>query len=452
MNTRLLMMGSLSALVLGGATVGCTAHGGTNRLASAGDRNDAASGKAAADKSTKALKALARHDAPAAVDLAEAAVALAPRDVGYRLVLGQSYLQAGRFAAARTAFGDVLALQPEHGRAALNLALAQIATGDWAAARTTLDTHAATIPAGDRGLAVALAGDPTAGVEILKQVVRSPESTPKARQNLALALALAGQWQSARVVAAADMAPAEVDARMEQWAAFAQPHGASDQVATLLGVKAAEDRGQPVALALNAPVQMADATPALAAPVQVAAVTPVSVPVPVSVQAPAPAPAPVTVPVPAPVVASATPRPVASQVVPPAQPARVRLIRAPDGAIKVALARTVAPAPASARPVSRGNWFVQIGAFGSAGVAKDAWGRATRRLPALARHGASGTTFRANKGQFYRLSVGGFARGDADALCRRYRSTGGACFVRSVAGDRIAGWWSRRGGVQLASR
>ena len=52
-------------------------------------------------------------------------------------------------------------------------------------------------------------------------------------------------------------------------------------------------------------------------------------------------------------------------------------------------------------------------------------------------------------GTFYRLSVGGFARGDAVSMCSAYRARGGACFVRAGAGDQIA-MWAR--GRELASR
>ena len=53
-------------------------------------------------------------------------------------------------------------------------------------------------------------------------------------------------------------------------------------------------------------------------------------------------------------------------------------------------------------------------------------------------------------GNFYRLSVGGFARADAAALCRRYKAQGGDCFVRAGAGDKVALW--AKGNRQLASR
>src|SRR3546814_11063525 len=88
-----------------------------------------------------------------AVDFAEKAVALAPREAGYRAVLGQSYLTDGRFTSARQAFTDALALDSNNGKVALSLALAQTAEGDWTAARATLDDHAGVILATDRGLA-----------------------------------------------------------------------------------------------------------------------------------------------------------------------------------------------------------------------------------------------------------------------------------------------------------
>ncbi|MEI9851593.1 MAG: tetratricopeptide repeat protein [Sphingomonas sp.] len=53
----------------------------------------------------------------------------------------------GRFVSARQAFTDALSLDPGNGRVALNLALTEIAAGDWSGARNTLETHANTIPA-----------------------------------------------------------------------------------------------------------------------------------------------------------------------------------------------------------------------------------------------------------------------------------------------------------------
>ena len=138
MKTKFLMAG-LSALMLGGPMVGCTANG--DRVASASDRSGALAAKNAARDAGRAQSALAKKDGPAAIRFAESAVELMPRSAEYRQLLAQSYMQGGRFTSAAQAYGDVLALSPANGKAALNLALSQIATGDWQAARATLGTY-----------------------------------------------------------------------------------------------------------------------------------------------------------------------------------------------------------------------------------------------------------------------------------------------------------------------
>ena len=454
MNTRMVLSLGASALLLGGTMVGCAGHG--DGIASASDRNAAAVGRTAARDAAKADKALRKHDAAQAVVNAEAAVALQPRNADYRLLLGQSYLQSGRFVSARDALADALALDnagPNRGKAALNLALAQIATGDWAGARKTLDDHDAAIAPADRGLAMALAGDPNAGVAVLTAVARSGETNATVRQNLALSYALAGQWQLARVVASADMSPADVDARMEQWATFAHPSSASDQVASLLGVRPVEDTGQPVALALNAAVPIAPA--AAQAPVQTAELSPDVVP--------ARASDPVF-PEHRPMLAEQDVSPPAAPRLVPAKRVTAALIRPDVKPIKLAAVPVRSAARVALRmPVpAKGKWFVQLGAFDSPGVAKDAWGRAMRRMPSLADSGPNGTSITTKAGQFYRLSVGGYARTDAVQLCQRFRASGGQCFVRGEAGDRTAQWVAkgtavakvavRKPAVQVASR
>ena len=437
MNTRALLLGGLSALLLGGTMVGCAANGGG--IASASDRNDALALRTAAGDAGKAKAALARRDGPVAIGYAENAVARAPRSATYRMLLGQSYLQGGRFASATRAFADTLQLSPTNGKAALNLALAQVAIGDWQAARQTLASNAAIIPAPDRGLALSLAGDTAGGIAVLTEAARSPETNAKVRQNLALSFALAGRWQEARVVAAADMAPADVDARIEQWASFAQPARASDQVASLLGVRAVADAGQPVALALNGPAPVAKGPPEQA----LAAADPMPVEVPVEVAA---------TPVSAPGFSKVSFGPWQEVV----QALPTMMLRPAGGPIKVASAaapsgRGMASAAYQVKAPATGNWYVQLGAFDSAGVARDAWGRVSRRFAVLAGYTPNGMNIKAKGEDFYRLSVGGFSRSAAESLCRQYRSKGGACFVRMGAGDTMA-QWLRKPGMQLASR
>ena len=413
--TRSILTLGLSALVLGSSVSGCAVQS-RSMTAAASKSGDAQATKAAAKAARRAQQALAKQDAAAAVTFAEEAVGLRPRDAGYRLVLAQSYLKTGRFVAARTAFADVLALDPENGRAALNLALATIAGGDWLAARGVLAEHAARIPAADHGLALALAGDPAGAVTMLTAAAREPGAGAQVRQNLALALALAGNWQMARVVAATDMSPADVDTRMQQWADLAQPHGAADQVATLLGVTPVADAGQPLTLALHAPTPVAP--PQLAEEVSAEQIAEV----PLQPATPATRP---------PAIVFAAPR---------------EVVQTLHGNIRAGREPVV---PRRAEPAT-GEWYVQLGAYRSAESAREAWARIAQRLARIGEHAPRSTTFRSENGEVYRLSVGGFARADAEGLCRRLKIAGGDCFVRRQAGDRVAAW--ARGGIMLAAR
>lgn len=436
MNTRTLLSIGSAAMALGGVAIVAAAAVGT--VAEAGTRSPA-------DLAKRAARALARHD-PTAVTLAEQAVAAAPGEAEYRAVLGRAYLQAGRFASARDAFVDTLRLRPTDGRSALNLVLATIATGDWQGARVVLAAHEADIPAADRGLALALAGDPAGGAAVLTQAAREPGATGKTRQNLALALALSGQWPLARAVAEADMSPGDVDRRLAEWAQFAQPVAASDQVAALLGVRAVPDRGQPVALALATPLlspASAPSQPVLAvataepvAPPATLAAAVETAPAMPGIAAPGPSRAPVTF----------GPRHEVVQALP------TPLIRG-TGPIKVALATAAplraAPFRMAAPTTARGEWHVQLGAFDNAAVAHDAWGRISRRYAGIAGHRPQGASYRAGSASLYRLSVGGFDRTGADRLCRSVRASGGVCFVRRAAGDALAQW--SRAGVRMAA-
>lgn len=446
MKNRALFHFGVTALVLSGAVAGTAAFDG---MAIAGARDDAKASKQASDLSRKAMQALAKRQPEKAVQFAESAVSLQPQDANYRALLGQSYLAAGRFTSAQTALSDALTLDPTLGKAALSLALAQIGTGDWATARKTLDANVATIPASDRGLAVALAGDPATAVQILMAAARGPDSDAKVRQNLALAMALAGNWQEAKVIASADLAPTELDARMLQWATFAHPSSASDQVAALLGVNPVADGGQPVALALNAdrnPVALAaQSTVPVDAymPGQQTGETAVVK----DMQVPAPAAA-MAVPAPAPYVDdAAAPRPQMASITFAAAREIVQALPKSYSLVKSSEARVAAVD--AVRPTARGKYFVQLGAYRSAGAARVAWAGIARQHPSLAGHSPSGANINARGVSFYRLSVGAFARADADALCNGIKSSGSRCFVRASAGDRVASWASA---AQVAMR
>lgn len=418
MTNRVMFKVAASALVIALTTVGC-------KSANMNYRPVATSAKAArADQGSakfyeQAQAAILKGDNANALILAEKAVELSPRDAGYRMLLGDLYLKKGRFLSAETTFGDVLTLDPNNSRAMLSRVLAQIALGKSLSAVAQLDRLAQTAAPGDVGLAYALAGHPARAVELLEAAARESGANGRVRQNLALAYALAGDWRKARVTAAQDISPADVDARMAQWAAFAQPAQANVQVAALLGVTPTDDAGQPTRLALAPvtaePVVMVQAEPA---PV---AVVPAAAPAPIAV-AMAPAPA-----------RASTPLPVYSA---PAKPAAVRVAAAP---VRPPVIQAVArPAPVS-------NYVVQLGAFASLDQAQRGWSLAKQRYtlagdrtPLTTRISIPG------KGTFHRLSVSGFeTRGQATQLCATIKAKGGACFVRATAGDTPLQWASR---------
>lgn len=449
-----------STLVVSLATVGCTPEG-QQRVASLSSK--APKAEKQADKLyALAMKAAAESKMDEALGHIEKAVELSPRDVAYRMVLGDLYLKNGRFLSAEQAFGDVLALNPGNGRAYMSAALAQIAQGKTAEALQVLDRMAGTAQPSDLGLAYALAGQPQRAISILDPVARGSESDGRVRQNLALAHALAGDWQKARVIASQDVSPAELGERLQQWAAMAQPQAPYTQVAALLGVtNVPADSGQPVALAL---------APASPEPVALAEASPAEVPA-------EPAPAPVE-PVAAPAAVAKVELPASEptaierleQAVKLEQPAPVvgeaQVVRAVDNLVqpKAPLIRTTLPAFKSAKadtglePVKAkkavGRYVVQIGAFKTAQQAETAWANAQKRYSLADREPLGTTIDIAGKGTFHRLSVSGFdSHGEAGRFCAAIKAKGGACFVRTTAGDSPVQWASRKAGkTQLSSK
>ena len=451
MNTRTIKFG-LSALALGGVAVAGMASQGLGISAFAAD---APSARKAASEAKVARKALAKRQGDKAVLHAELAVANDPTNAQYRALLGQSYLLAGRFASASQALSDALTLNPQDGAVALNLSLAKIAQGDWAGARAMLQANAERIPASDRGLAFALAGDPVTAVDILMPAARDASATAKTRQNLALSMALTGRWKEAAEIASMDMSPDQLQTRIAEWMQFARPANAYDQVASLLNVRPVQDEGQPVALALSQQpnVAVAAAAPAPSSVDQFMPGAPADAPAVVADAAPVEAPAeaapePVQVAGTGPQVVfgarSETVQPVAARAVAPTRPAKSAK---PVRVAKPAAEKPVLTAQAARQP---GRYYVQLGAYANPAVARDGWARYSRRVPALAGVTPQGMNVSTRAGNFYRLSVGGFARQDAAALCGQVKARGGICFVRAQAGDQVAAWI--KGRTQVASR
>src|SRR4029078_13620117 len=107
---------------------------------------------------TRAVGALNSENFPLAIQYAEKAVAQTPRDAGFRMLLGNAYFGAGRFASAEQAFKDALSLYPEQPGIMLKLALVEIAQGKTDEALAFLDVAKVALDPANYGLAIALAG------------------------------------------------------------------------------------------------------------------------------------------------------------------------------------------------------------------------------------------------------------------------------------------------------
>ena len=452
--TRIVFKAAASTVILSMTMMGFNVPSNAMRRGNEPSRATSRTDRQAEALHTQAARALQQGQLPLALSAMEQAVALSPRDAGYRQLLADIYLKQGRFASARTTYADVLELDPSNIRAALSVALIQIAEGNPRAAAARLDDLEGRAPAADVGLAYALAGRADRAVQILEAAARAPGATARTRQNLALAYAMIGDWRRARAVAAQDVSPADLPARLQQWAAFARPGAGATRVATLLGVTPVQDSGQPVRLAL-APAAgpqdqaLAEAAPAPepTAPTRFAEARPAEAPafwVPTAQSYQAPAEAPVE----------------RAQVStePAAPPPEVRvqyasaarsLVAPEPGLIRAAGFNRV---PVSefqrARPqvsIENGSApvVVQIGAFSNEANAERAW------VEASAAYGLEGrrpltTTIQINGRTLNRVSVSGFASaGDAQRLCGQIRNQGGACFVRGNAGDASIRWAAR---------
>jgi Flp pilus assembly protein TadD len=469
MNRKMLARIASTSLLLGVATVGCSSNSQMSHPASLSDQAPKAT-EVAARSAEKARAALTAHKGDAAVAAAEKAVAVQPENAGYRLLLGQSYLTAGRFASAETSFRDTLTLSPDLAKARFDLALTHIALGRNAEALVALRSLTGSVQVSDLGLAMAMAGDRQDGIKMLIDLIRSGKSDARGRQNLALAFALDGRWGEARAMAMQDTPPDRINTQIGGWAELARPQaGGAQQVAAMLGVKPAVDPGLPTELALAQPKPAAALAAVVAAPA-VQPTAPQIAPVALSMSQPAPAAmavAPVatgvvTVPVYDPIRAVAFADAPAATVVLAAQ----RSPFASDLALPSLLRQQAAPQlppPLVARPAQiqqvaaaaprKGGYVVQLGAYSRAGSIQTAWAKASRLMPRLGGYNPARAQFSFAGGALVRLSVSGFAtHADATHLCEQIHARGGHCFVRAAAGDAPIQWVRRAEPVQIATR
>jgi Flp pilus assembly protein TadD len=469
MNKSVALKLAASALAIGTTMVACGAPG--TGIASASSKAPK-SEQDAASLYARAEAAVRKGEYEEGLGFAERAVELSPRDVGYRMILADLYLKNGRFQSAEATFADVQQLDPTNSRASFSIALARIALGRPVGAVAELDRLAETASPADIGLAYALAGEAGRAIELLEPAARAPGATARVRQNLALSYALVGDWEKARITAAQDLSPADLGSRLAQWASLAQPGGGATQVAALLGVTPAEDPGQPVRLAL-APTQPAGTAFAAATPLpepQSETVTTAAAalalaevePEPLVLAQAEPAPVPQAEPVQIangqlPQWVSERAEAEAARPVEETRPlyaAAVEALVTPQPSV-TAPARSIEPlkprfeAPRGETRAARsgaGRFAVQLGAYSSSSSVERAWAQMLKRFGFSDLTPLSTTVSVPGRGTLHRLSVAGFAsREAAGRTCRSIQAKGGACFVRTVAGDSPVRWASRYG-------
>ena len=336
------------------------------------------------------------------LSMAEQRVGQSPDDLEARRALAQIYFASGRFRSAAQACDDALAISPADEALRLKKALALLAQGNSVAAVGELD-RIGNLP--DAGLAYALAGQTRRGVDLLAQAARQPDATPRTRQNLALALALDGQWARARVVAAQDLDAATLDARVRQWAVLVATADPAAQTAGLLSITPAADDGRPTGLAYIPPearVRQVAAAPAVVVP--------------------SPPPKPVDVAAAAPIV-----------VTPVAAVAPAAAVKVPTTPVALRAAARSIDSAASTPPANR--WVVQIAAYDRAELLEANWRRLQRNnAELLGAYETVRSEVTIGNRRYYRLALAGFdGRVEAVDLCEALQARGRACFVRRSA-------------------
>lgn len=454
MNRNLLMKLAVSGFVLGLTTAGCS----TSKMANA-PSNALGKPETAAKSADKARVALEAGKTSKGVALAEAAVSASPRDGSYRALLGQAYLNDGRFASASAALTEAMELGVKDNNTVLALTLAHIAQGKTNDAMALLNENRDTLPASDTGLALALAGDLESSIYVLTEAARAEGASARTRQNLALAYALSGRWAQARILASQDLSLAKLEGRMAEWSKLAEEPSAPLRVANLIGAKAQADGGMPVRLALAnfSDVQMAAAPE----PVRLASADPA----PVDAFAPPPPVASEatirTVELPMPqrdangvVPVTELPSPTAAPVImAEAKPYRAEPGKRPFAEQARELAAKFVPQIAAFDAKKPSGWAVQLGAYDTLGIAKEKWGSLKKKNGQLATLPASSHAANVKGRTFYRLTVNGItSQADAKRLCSELRADGQQCFVRQMGGSESIQWAAAAKPVRLASR
>ena len=341
-----------------------------------------------------------RLGAPSAVDTWRRAVASGGRSVEALTGLGLAYDLANDHAAAQRSYRDALAIEP----------------GNWTAAANL-------------GMSLMLSRQPAAAIEALAAAERDASAPPRARHNLAIALAMAGQEARMLRVLRSEpgRTPQQADALAGEVREFARWLATREPAAVAQAPQAAPPATPTAAPAAVAePAPPAPAAPPAAAPVARAPAQPASPRAAASAPAEPPPPtadAPPPGPVVRmdPVVNPRDPQP-AAVALPAAEPAR----SAPAATAPAVPVPPAAPVP----PQAGGDALVQLGALESEASAQRQWAALSARVEGLGARTPSIERFETGGRTVWRLRVRGLASlAEANELCGQVRAAGGACFA-----------------------
>lgn len=465
----------ISSMVAGAMLTGCAGlpFGARSSARSAGDapsayarsseagpsdtqtaRGGAENFVAAHDDARQAQLLLRGGKSGEAIKFAEAAVMAAPHNGENRLILAQSYMMDGRFSAAASAYEDALKLTEFQSDNIISYALAKVAEGDRAGAVEWLAGHAARLSPSDLGLALALAGDHDGALFVLGEAARRSDANAQTRQNLSLALALAGRWAQASLVSSQDLPANRVKKRMLEFSALASAPDKATQIASVMGIRRSGNAAMPARLALRNFPQENSVMPSIGAitgeDVKFASALMDSSALDAS-------------PMAVPASGDAALALVGEHEV-SAPPLGHRAVARDDTEVA---SRPLTPVVAEALFADHdtvstmrmgadgvaGTWAVQIGALDSAASAQRYWGELNQRSRVIAQHPASSHRAVIGRRVYYRLTLDGMtSQRAAQLVCDRLKAENKGCFVRRMTGQEQRLWSTNGRGAKLASR
>jgi Flp pilus assembly protein TadD len=169
-----------------------------------------------------ALTALGRNSE--AASSYSTAIEMEPKNTRVLLGLGRVHLVQDP-AAAEALFVRVIALDANNAIALCDLGVARDLQGHHAAAQEAYRLALSAAPTSvavqvNLGLSLALAGDASGAIRLLRPLAVAPDAPPRIRQNLALALTLSGNRKEAAAVMGHDLPPDQLRGALDGFEAL----------------------------------------------------------------------------------------------------------------------------------------------------------------------------------------------------------------------------------------